>query len=88
MLGKKAGLAAKLKAKFPKLISWHSFNHRLELSVHDAIKSCTECNHFKIFMDSLYATYSMSPKCYRELAECARELEIQLLRIGRVLNVR
>ena len=43
MLGKKAGLAVKLKARFPLLISWHCFNHRLELSVHDAVKSCCEC---------------------------------------------
>ncbi len=88
MLGIKGGLAARLKLMYPRLISWHCFNHRLELSVNDAIKACSEINHFRIFMDSLYATYSVSPKCLRELAECAKELEIQVQRIGRVLGVR
>ena len=39
-------------------------------------------------MDSLYATYSMSPKCQRELAQCAKELETEVKRIGRALGVR
>lgn len=88
MLGNKAGLAVRLRVKFPRIISWHCFNHRLELSVNDAVKSCTESNHFKIFMGALYATYSMSPKCQRELAECAKNLETQITRIGKVLDVR
>lgn len=88
MLGIKGGLAARLKKQYPKLISWHCFNHRLELSVHDAVKTCTETNHFKIFIDSLYAIYSMSPKCQRELSETAKELEMQISRIGKVLDVR
>ena len=88
MVGSKSGLAARLKANFPQLVSWHCFNHRLELSVNDAIKCCNEVNHFKSFMDLLYSTYSMSPKLQRELKECAGELEVQLKRIGRVLDVR
>ena len=88
MLGNKAGVAAKLKEKFPKLMSWHCFNHRQELSVHDAVKACTEVNHFKSFMDTLYSTYSMSPKCQRELNNCAEELDTQITRIGKVLDVR
>ena len=39
-------------------------------------------------MDTLYATYSMSPKCQRELSDCAKDLEIQILKIGRNLSVR
>ena len=88
MLGSKSGVAAQLKALFPKIISWHCFNHRLELSVHDAIKSCVEINHFKTFMDSLYALYSQSPKLQRDLNSVAYELEVQILKIGRVLDVR
>lgn len=88
MMGSKTGVATRLKAKFPLIVSWHCFNHRLELSVNDAVKSCTEINHFKSFMDMLYAIYSMSPKLQRELSECAKELEVQLMRIGRVLDVR
>ena len=88
MLGKKNGVAAKLKARFPQLLTWHCLNHRLELSVGDAVKSCTEINQFKIFLDTLYALYSMSPKMQRELGECAKEVESQLYRIGRILDVR
>jgi len=39
-------------------------------------------------MDLLYALYSQSPKCQRELAACAAELDVQLNKIGRVLSVR
>jgi hypothetical protein len=88
MTGSKSGVAARLKFQFPLLISWHCFNHRLELSVGDAVKCCTEVNHFKSFMDLLYSTYSMSPKLHRELTECAADLEVQLNKIGRVLDVR
>jgi hypothetical protein len=88
MTGRKGGLCVKLKETFPNLISWHCFNHRLELSVHDAIKSCTEINHFKIFMDKLYTTYSMSPKNRVALERCASEIGSELNKIGRVLDVR
>ena len=88
MMGGKSGVAARLKSQFPLLISWHCFNHRLELSVGDAVKCCTEVNHFKSFMDLLYFIYSMSPKLHRELTECASELEVQLNKIGCVLDVR
>jgi len=88
MLGKKNGLAAKLQRRFPRLMTWHCLNHRLELSVNDAVKSCTEINPFKVFLDTLYALYSMSPKLQRELGHCAKEVETQLHRIGRILDVR
>jgi hypothetical protein len=88
MLGAKSGVAARLKNRFSLILEWHCFNHRLELSVGDAVKCCSEVNHFKCFLDTLYALYSQSPKCQRELAECASELQVQLHRIGRVLDVR
>ena len=88
MTGRKGGLCVKLKKTFPNLISWHCFNHRLELSVHDAIKSCTEINHLKIFMDKLYTTYSMSPKNRVALERCASEIGSEPNKIGRVLDVR
>ena len=81
-------MAVRLKAEFPQIVAWHCFNRILELSVADAVKCCTEINHFKSFLDLLYSTYSMSPKLLRELKECAQELEIQLYRIGRVFDVR
>jgi len=88
MLGSKSGVAVRLKVKFPQIVAWHCFNHRLELCVADAVKCCTEINHFKSFLDLLYSTYSMSPKLQRELTECAQDLEIQLNRIGRIFDVR
>ena len=84
----KSGVATKLKARFPQTLTWHCLNHRLELADGDAVKSCTEINHFKIFLDTLYALYSMSPKMLTELGECAKEVETQVYRIGRILNVR
>ena len=44
MLGKKSGVATRLKARFPQLMTWHCLNHRLELAVNDAVKSCTQIN--------------------------------------------
>ena len=67
MLGRKAGVYVTLKAKYNQLIGWHCLDHRLELSVHDAVKLCTEVNPFKIFMDKLYTLYSVSPKNRRYL---------------------
>ena len=39
MLGIKTGVVTRLKSKLPMLVSWHCLNHRLELSVRDAVKS-------------------------------------------------
>lgn len=88
MLGKNAGVYIKLKEQFPNLIGWHCFNHRLELSVHGAVKACTELNHFKIFMQKLYTIYSVSPNNRRDLERCAADVGAELLKIGRVLDVR
>jgi len=88
MLGKRGGLITKLKEKFPNLISWHCFKHRLELAVHDAVKACTEINHFKIFLEKLYTLYSVSLKNRRALDKCAAQIGAELHKIGRVLDVR
>ena len=70
------------------IVSWHCFNHRLELAVSDAVKACTEVNTFKMFLDTVYALYSTSPKFNRELFSIASQLSIQLSRIGRILDTR
>ena len=88
MLGHKNGVYAALKSMFPKVIGWHCWNHRLELAVNDAVKNCTEINHFKMLMDKLYSIFSMSPKHQRSLVACAAELSVSLRRIGRILDVR
>jgi len=63
-------------------------NHRLELAMSDAIDEMNSVNHFKAFMHKLYSLYSMSNKNERELKDAAAEVGSQLLRIGRVLDVR
>lgn len=88
MLGRKAGVYAKLKARYPAVVGWHCLNHRLELSVGDAVRSCVETNHFTSFLDKLYCLYSQSPKNLRELDEAASVVGTQLRKIGCVLNVR
>ena len=69
-------------------MDWHCFNHRLELAVNDAITSCSEVNYFKHFMDKLYYLYSQSPKSRRALEQCTRDVGGELLKIGRILDVR
>ena len=59
MLGKKAVVG---KLMFPKIFVWHCVAHRLELSMHDIMREVARINNFKIFIDKLYAVYSMSPK--------------------------
>jgi len=88
MLGKKAGVAKLLTDMYPSIIAWHCIAHRLELGVHDTIHEVSGTNNFKIFLDKLYALYSMSPKNKVELRVCAAELEVQLLTIGKVLDTR
>ena len=82
MVGRKAGVIAKLKETYPNLIGWHCMNHRLELSVHDVVKSITDINHIKSFMDKLYTLYHRSPKAKRELDVCAAELGSVVYKIG------
>ncbi|XP_030046369.1 E3 SUMO-protein ligase KIAA1586-like [Microcaecilia unicolor] len=88
MLGARGGVKKLLKDKFPSVLVWHCANHRLELSVHDAVKAVSGINRFKSFIDKLYVLYHASPKNGRELQLCANTLDIQLLKIGRILSTR
>ena len=58
---------ALIREKFPSLIVWHCANHRLELSVSDAVKSVSEINSFKAFFGKLHVLYHASPKNSRDL---------------------
>jgi len=88
MLGKKTGVATQLKSKYPGIFTWHCLNHRLELAVHDAQRDIAAINHFRSFLDTVYSLFNQSSKNQRELKEASVELEAQILRIGRVLDVR
>ncbi|KAF2890112.1 hypothetical protein ILUMI_16062, partial [Ignelater luminosus] len=88
MLGRKSGVAAKLLESFPKIIVWHCLNHRLQLSLDDSISEIKHVNHFKIFLDKIYCVYHQSNKNQTELETIAKELEIEITKIGRVLGPR
>lgn len=88
MTGTKSGVARLLGDKFPDVIPWHCLNHRLELAVNYAAEEVHGVSHFRIFMDSLYTLYSRSPKMHNQLQVVAKELDLQLKKIGRVLNTR
>lgn len=88
MLGKHSGVSTKLKMRFPNLLTWHCMNHRLELAVSDAVDKVTAINHFRVFVEKLHNIYSKSNKNQRELLESAAEVGSQVLKIGRILDVR
>ncbi|XP_069494929.1 E3 SUMO-protein ligase KIAA1586-like [Ambystoma mexicanum] len=88
MIGRKSGVGTLLKIKYPQLTIWHCANHKLELAVGDVSKEVTGINQLKIFFDKLYATYHASPKNQRELGECAAQVEVRLLKIGKILDIR
>lgn len=88
MCGHTSGVGALLLKKYPDIILWHCANHRLELSVGDVAKDVAGVNPLHIFIDSLYSTYSQSPKSYDELKECAAELDTVLKKLGRILDTR
>jgi hypothetical protein len=88
MLGCKSGVAKLLKVEFPSVIVWHCACHRLQLSVANTVKAVAGINRFRAFMDKLCVICHASLKNSRELHECAKLLDIQLLKIGRILSSR
>ena len=54
MLGRRSGVAIRIREKFPRVITWHCIAHRLELAVNDSVEEVTGVNNFRIFMDKLY----------------------------------
>ncbi|KAF2883212.1 hypothetical protein ILUMI_22965 [Ignelater luminosus] len=81
-------LGRKLLESFPKIIVWHCLNHRLQLSLNDSISEIKHVNHLKIFLDKIYSVYHQSNKNQTELETIAKELEIEIIKIGRVLGPR
>uniref|UniRef100_A0A8D2KSJ0 HAT C-terminal dimerisation domain-containing protein n=1 Tax=Varanus komodoensis TaxID=61221 RepID=A0A8D2KSJ0_VARKO len=88
MLGCKSGVKKLLSEHFSSIIVWHCANHRLELSVCDAVKETSGINRFKSFIDKLYVIYHASAMNSRELHLCAELLGAELLKIGRILSTR
>jgi hypothetical protein len=88
MLGRKSVVAKLLEDEFPSVIFWHCANHRLELSVADNVNAAAGINRFRAVMGRPYVIYHASPKNSRKLHDCAKLLEIQLLKIVRILITR
>jgi hypothetical protein len=88
LLGKKNGVAAKLKEKFPNILTLHCMSHRLELAVGDSAKEVKGVDNFIKFVSTLHSIYSMSPKNVKELADICIELDVEMRKIGRVFDVR
>ncbi|XP_037700315.1 E3 SUMO-protein ligase KIAA1586 homolog [Choloepus didactylus] len=89
MLGRKSGVATKLLENFPEIIIWNCLNHRLQLSLDDSISEIKQVNHLKIFLDKIYSIYHHSNKNQNKLLETvAKELEIEIIKIGRVMGPR
>jgi len=72
MLGRKTGLKKLLTDKFPSV--FFGTAPTTDLS--------SRFNRFKAFLDKLYVLYHASPKNSRKLQECAKLLDVQLLKIG------
>jgi hypothetical protein len=58
------------------------------LAVSDAVGEVTAINHFQIFFGKLHSLYSSSPKNRSELKECAKQVEEQVRKIGRLFDIR
>jgi hypothetical protein len=69
-------------------VKQHCMNHKLELAAHKAADTNSHVLHLRLFVDSLYAYFSQSPKNLRALASVAAELHVQLIKIGRIFDIR
>ena len=87
MIGNYRGVATLLRGKMSKCSKgFNCMAHRLELAIKNAVDSVNGVSHFKIFIDSLYTFYSLSPKNQRELASIAAVTNTVLLKIKKNLK--
>ena len=88
LTGKASGLVVRLKEKFPNVHSVHCLAHRLELAVKDAVKEVAGTNQFEFFISKLYSLYNQSHRNARLLREPAAELDVEILKIGKIFTIR
>ena len=81
------GVATLLRQRYHLLQTFHCMAHKLELAVKNTVDTVNAVSHFRIFIDTLYKVYSMSPKNQRELNCIADSLSIELLKIQKVFEV-
>jgi hypothetical protein len=60
----------------------------IHVAISDVVDAVTGVNHFKSFFDKLYSLYSQSSKNRRELADASTDLNVQVRRIGKILDTR
>ena len=71
-----------------KFVTFHCMAHRLELAVHCVVKNVKSVSHFRILCDEFHSIYAHSSKRLLELNSIAKELSIQILKLGKVFDVR
>uniref|UniRef100_A0A5F8HG99 E3 SUMO-protein ligase KIAA1586-like n=2 Tax=Monodelphis domestica TaxID=13616 RepID=A0A5F8HG99_MONDO len=86
ILGRKSGVPEKVLETFPKIIFWPCLNYRLQLSLDDSILEIKQVNHLKNFLDKMCSIYHQSNKNQTELKTVAKELEMEIMKIGQVLG--
>ena len=87
MVGKHSGVLTKFKQIYPNIALWHCMCHRLELAVHDSVKATNQINYAQLFIEKLYSVYHQ-PKHQRELQECAKQLDTEFKKMGRIFTIR
>ncbi|XP_078810615.1 zinc finger protein 862-like [Oryzias latipes] len=79
-MGKKNGVAAKLRREVEYLLAIHCIAHRLELGVNDAVRENPQLKRLQEVLVYLYEQYDYSPKALRELRMLGEALEEKVLK--------
>ncbi|KAK1907004.1 Zinc finger protein 862 [Dissostichus eleginoides] len=79
-MGKRNGVAAKLKEEIGHLLAIHCVAHRLELGVVDSIKENQRLKQLQEVLQYLHQQYHYSPKALRELRMLADAMEEKVLK--------
>ena len=82
MQGTIRGVATKLKERYPQIVVWHYWNHRLERAVSDKVIAVNGVSQIESFFSKVYLVYSQPPKLQRELKEIASDMEVQMRSVG------
>ena len=86
-MGRKNGVAAKLRANVGHLVAVHCIAHQLELGVSKAIKGHPHLQRLNDVLVFLYEQYHYSPKALRELRMLREALEKVLKPTNLVLGL-
>ena len=79
-MGKKNGVAAKLKTSLDYIIAVHCIAHRLELGVSKSLQDHPRLKRLNYVLVFMYEQYHYSPKALRELRMLGEALEEKVLK--------